>query len=140
MVPGKEFDIGGKKYVVPALSLGALRGGMSSKLKEHDDLVAAGDFGSNLMILRGEIIIAAMRRNYTPDTVSDDEIWNGLDLANSNDIFMSVIGMSGFGLGEASPATGAAGNEPTTSSRSIPLSPPPTDGTSESSTTTQSAK
>lgn len=131
MVPGRKFNIGGKEYEVPPLSLGQLRNGGSELLKKHDEMIASANFGVDLLDVRGQLVIMAMRRNFAPETVSDEELWNGLDMENIGEIFAAVIGMSGF-AGEATPARGTTEGIGMTSDRSIPPSPPPTDGTSAS--------
>lgn len=111
---GVPFKIGEREYIVPALSLGLLRNGLLAKIKEHDDLVAEGKLFDTLA-LRGDIIIAALRRNY-PD-IDENEVFDYLDMTNTTQIWLAVLGASGFtSAGEAT-----AGTEP-----EVPTVPAPT--------------
>lgn len=95
--PGNVFKIGDESYVVPALSLGQLRSGLLAKLQEHDKLVAEGKIFETVT-LRGEIILAALRRNY-PD-FSEAKLFDCLDMATTGPIWLAVLGASGLGVGE----------------------------------------
>ena len=103
MFPGYKINIGDESYVVPALSLGQLRNGVLTKLKEHDELLAKGNGFFELMELRGVIILDALRRNY-PD-FPEEKLYNFLDLSNTAAIWNAVLGLSGFQPGEAEAAT-----------------------------------
>lgn len=102
---GTPIKIGDEEYIVPALSLGQLRNGMLKKLQEHDALVAEGKIFDTLT-LRGEVILEALRRNY-PD-FPEEKLFDHLDMANTGQVWLAVLGASGFNLGEAqarAPAT-----------------------------------
>lgn len=101
MFAGTEFTIGGEKFVVPTLSLGQLRQGLIEKLRLHDELVAAGK-AIEALDIRGQVILAAIRRNY-PD-FAEAKIWENLDMANVHEIWLAVLGMSGLQQGEAAAA------------------------------------
>ena len=103
LVPGKEVTIGEKTYTLPPLSLGQLRNGAMDKLRKHDEFIAEQK-GWDAMLLKGEIILTALQRNY-PDLKAKD-IDEALDLGNVNDLWLHVLGLSGFTPGEA-PATTA---------------------------------
>jgi hypothetical protein len=119
MYAGTKVKIGDEEYTIPPISLGQLRNGLLTKLQEHDKLSADGKLFETLQ-LRGEIILAAIRRNY-PD-FSEDKLFAHLDLANTSGIWLSILGASGFNSGEAKAVTVG------TSSPSTEASPPPTDG------------
>ena len=104
MFPGKKFRLGEQEYVVPALTIGQLRNGALEKLREHDELVAAGK-AFEAMYLRAELILAALRRNYPSAT--EDLVLDTLDLHNIGPIWLYVLGVSGFTPGEDQAATQA---------------------------------
>jgi hypothetical protein len=120
---GEELDLGGKKYVVPPISLGMLRNGAMEKMERHDKLLEENKFNES-MIVRGEIILSALRRNYTEGELSDEEFWAGIDMRNMVNIWPAILGRSGF----AAPGETQAARETTTSGPSTQPSPPPTDG------------
>jgi hypothetical protein len=109
MFSGPTCKIGDKEYIVPALSLGQLRGGMLKKLQDHDTFVAEGKL-FDTMTLRGEIIIAALRRNY-PD-LDENVIWDNLDMSNTGPVWLAVLGASGFTEPTAPPAVKTNGATP----------------------------
>lgn len=94
-VPGIKLSLGGKELELPPISLGMLRKGLMAKLEKYDQLVAEGK-QFEATSLSGEIIIEALRRNYTAEELPDDEIWDRLDLGNANLAFRTVLGLSGF--------------------------------------------
>jgi hypothetical protein len=104
MFAGAKITIDGEEYVVPPLSLGQLRNGMLIKLREHDEMLNSGKI-FDLMTLRGEIILAALRRNY-PD-FAEERLFAFLDMGNTQSIWLSILGASGFQPGEA-PAAATA--------------------------------
>lgn len=120
---GMKVVIGEEEFIVPPLSLGDLRSGVLVQLKEHDELVANGN-PFEAMQLRGEIILVALKRNY-PD-FPEQKLWDWLDVSNIRDLWMAVLGNSGFTPGEAQAATTEKING--ISSPSIGALPPPTDG------------
>lgn len=113
MYAGKEFDLGGTKFTVPALSLAELRNGAMAKIKEHDGLIKQmADDPSKFyeaMIVRGEIIALAIKRNYPQ--LDAEKLLESLDMGNTNEIWMHILGASGLKVGEATaepkPATAA---------------------------------
>jgi hypothetical protein len=136
MHPGITIALGDKEFVIPPVTLGMLRNGLLSTMREHDELLAkmrqAPEDGTdqnqeekyNLMDLKARIVAAALRRNYGASELSDEEIWDRLDLANINLAWMAVLGLSGFNqMGEA-----AAAKDVGISSPSTDPSPQPTDG------------
>lgn len=121
---GTVFKIGDESYIVPALSLGQLRSGLLEKLKEHDALVAEGKIFET-MTIRGDVILAALRRNY-PD-FPEEKLFESLDMANTSQIWLAVLGASGLGVGETQEA---APTKPPNGifAQSTEASQPPTDG------------
>jgi hypothetical protein len=98
---GTKIKIGDEEFVLPPLSLGQLRGGLLAKLQEHDDKLAAQDvFGAT--IIRGEVILEALRRNY-PD-FPEQKVFDNLDLGNTLNLWLLVLGSSGFTPGETAGA------------------------------------
>ena len=121
MYGGKEIKIEEESYILPPISLGQLRNGMIEKFTEHDRLAAEGKIWEYTAI-RGEIILAALRRNY-PD-FSEDKLMGYLDVGNIYALWMNVLGASGLTPGEEMAAeTGNGTLNPSTA-----LSPQPTDG------------
>ena len=113
---GTDFVIAGDTIAVPALSLGQLRNGLLEKLQKHDELLSNGKI-FEAMSVRGEVIFAAIQRNY-PE-FAEEKLFNYLDLSNTTQIWLTVLGQSGFNSGEtlaaettspvgtSSPSTGA---------------------------------
>ena len=97
MFAGTKIKIGEEEFVIPPLSLGQLRNGAMTKLQEHDILVAEGKT-FEAMTIRGDIILAALQRNY-PD-FDGAKLFAWLDLSNINGIWLNVLGASGFTPGE----------------------------------------
>ena len=123
MIPGVKIQLGDKEFEIPPISLGMLRGGLMEKMKKHDEMLLDSNMNANdLLLLRGEIIFAALKRNY-PD-LTEDEAFERLDYGNTSDAWRAVLGLSGF-VGEAQ---GTALDPNTVSSRTMPPLPPPTDG------------
>lgn len=127
MFAGTSVTINGTIYIVPAISLGQLRNGVLTKLKDHDLLVAA-EKTFDAMILRGEIILEALQRNY-PD-FEPEVLWNWLDMSNTGPLWLSILGASGFAPGETEAVT-AAKTIDGTLSPSTEASPQPTAGLTE---------
>jgi hypothetical protein len=122
MFAGVKIKIGADEFIVPPISLGQLRNGTLTKLKEHDLLVAE-EKTFEAVILRGEIILEALQRNY-PD-FAPDELWNYLDLENCGPLWLAVLGASGFTPGEDRAVRAEVTG---TSSPSTEASPPLTGG------------
>ena len=102
MFAGTEITIGDEKFVVPPISLGQLRNGVLAKLKEHDELIAKGDF-FDAMNLRGEVILKALQRNYP--NFAEAKLLEHLDMANTTPLWLSILGASGFTAGETQAVT-----------------------------------
>jgi hypothetical protein len=122
MYAGIKIKIGDEEFIVPPLSLGQLRNGILTKLKDHDVMLAEGQTWE-AMVQRGEIILEALQRNY-PDFVPQ-KLYDWLDAANTGPIWLAILGASGFTPGEEKAATGA---ENGTSNQSTAALPPLTDG------------
>jgi hypothetical protein len=124
MFAGISISIDNVEYVIPPLSLGQLRNGALTLLKEHDILLAEGKTFET-MDLRGKIILQALRRNY-PE-FDEKQLFDYLDLGNILPMWNAVLGISGFPatLGET-PAVMPTGVG--TSSPSTEASPPLMDG------------
>jgi hypothetical protein len=99
MIPGVEVTIGEKKYTMPPLSLGQLRNGVMLKLKEHDEAIEQSK-GYEASVLKGEIVLEALKRNYPELTLDSVEF----DFGNINELWLVALGLSGFKPGET-PAT-----------------------------------
>ena len=68
MIPGVKIQLGNKEFEIPPLSLGMLRNGLMEKMKKHDELLQKPNMDANdLLLIRGEIIFAALKRNYSRD-------------------------------------------------------------------------
>jgi hypothetical protein len=119
---GTKITIDGEDLIIPALSLGQLRNGINKVMETHDTLLAEGKI-FDAMDLRGEVIFSALTRNY-PD-YTKDKLFDFLDLSNTTQLWLSILGQSGFAPGEAEAAKEKA---PGTLSPSTEASPPLTDG------------
>ena len=125
MIPGTKVTLGDRDFVIPPITLGMLRGGLLADVKASDELADKGDnFGA--MDKRADVILAAFRRNYTAEEVSDANLLNRLDMANFGAAWMAALGLT---RGAA-----VAAIEDGTSTVFTPPSPPPTDGMTGSST------
>lgn len=102
MFAGTKITIEGEDFVVPALSLGQLRNGLLTKLREHDEIVDDPAKFFSLIDLRGQIILEALRRNY-PD-FDEARLFGWLDMSNIGPLWLSVLGQSGFTSGEVQAA------------------------------------
>ncbi len=102
MFPGHKIKIDDEELVIPALSLGQLRGGVIQTLEEHDKLLAEGKT-FDVTLKRGEIILEALRRNYP--NYPAEKLFNFLDMQNTREIWLVVLGASGFNMGETPAAT-----------------------------------
>jgi hypothetical protein len=125
MFPGTHVRIGDEEFVIPPISLGQLRGGLLAKLQQHDALIAEGKVFETMEI-RGDVILAALRRNY-PD-FPEEKLFSHLDMGNTGPIWLAILGASGFNPGEvvaAGPTNGTGTLSPSTE-----VSPLPTAGLS----------
>jgi hypothetical protein len=121
MIPGVRLSLGDKDFIVPPLTLGMLRNGLLVKLEEHDRLVGQDGEQWNLVDLRGQIILAALRRNYSETDLPESEFWDRMDMGNVNQAWVAVLGISGFIPVGETPAAVETG----ISDQSINPSPPP---------------
>ena len=103
MFAGTKIKIDDEEFVVPPLSLGQLRSGLLAKLQEHDKMLEENKTFET-MVLRGEILLQALRRNY-PD-FPEQKFFDYVDLGNVGSLWLSILGASGFSLGETQAATG----------------------------------
>jgi len=104
MFRGHTIRIGDEDFVVPPLSLGQLRNGVLARLQEHDKILSSGSM-FDALVIRGEVILQALRRNY-PE-FSEDKLMSYLDLFNIGPIWLAVLGSSGFTPGEDQAPKGA---------------------------------
>lgn len=95
MFPGIEFEINGKKCIIPALSIKQLREGGLDLIKETDETAKASDNGYDTMEVRSKLIHLALTRNYPDMTL--ETVQESLDLSNTVKIWLSVLGVSGMG-------------------------------------------
>lgn len=103
MFSGTKIKIGEEEFVIPPISLGQLRNGVLDLLQKHDELVAGGK-PFEAMDVRGQIILAALQRNY-PD-FTEKKLLDYLDAGNIGPLWLHVLGISGFSpSGEAQAAT-----------------------------------
>lgn len=106
MIPGTKIIIDNAEYVVPPLTLGQLRNGVNDLMKRHDELVNEDGKLFELFDLRGQVILAAIKRNH-PD-MTEETLFNYLDLANLTPLWLQVLGQSGFTPGENPAAANVA--------------------------------
>lgn len=131
MVPGHKMKIGEQEFIVPPISLGQLRNGLAEKIKQHDDIGADPERGNlDLLPIRAEIVIAALRRNYPESSYPDQFFWDNLDMGNIDEAFAAVINLSGL-LGELKAAREKLEAPNGTLDRSIQPSPQLMDGISQ---------
>lgn len=97
MFVGTKLKINNRELVMPGLSLGQLRGGVTDKLAQHDTLINEGKIFESV-VLRGEVILLALRRNY-PD-FNETELFDYLDLNTVKPLWNAVLGMSDLLPGE----------------------------------------
>ena len=93
MYSGKKFKLGDTEYEIPALSLGQLRNGALEKIRVCDELAEQKKNWESI-IARGELIHMALTRNYP--NVPLDTVMDVLDLNNSAEIWLWILGASGF--------------------------------------------
>lgn len=85
---GTELQLGRTKYVVPPLSLGAVK-----KVAKRIENFAGLDVDAQ-MELTGEIAHLALKRNY-PD-ITRERVDDLIDLRNMEQVFQAVVQVSGF--------------------------------------------
>ena len=66
----------------------------------------------DLQLLRGEIIFAALKRNY-PE-FSEDKFFGWIDLSNIGPLWLAVLGLSGLLPGETPAVTAGSVDAPKT--------------------------
>lgn len=93
LIDGVKLNLGGVEYVIPPLSLGAVRRLMPKieKLTGNVDITA---MSGELLDAIAEIICAAMQRNY-PD-MTQEKVLDVLDMKNMGQVIGAVLGQSGF--------------------------------------------
>lgn len=109
MYEGKEFTIGGQRWMVPPLSLASLR-----RLTEAGkaDVLRAWSVNPSIEQVDAatDLIYEALRRNYAE--ITKEQVAGMIDLGNMLPILQTIYGISGLtekSPGEAgSPSTGAA--------------------------------
>jgi pyruvate carboxylase len=91
MIDGTRITIGGKEYIVPALSFGQIR----KLLPKIQVLQSTGSsLTTEQMDAVAEVVQTALSRNYPEMTIETvEEI---LDLANAPTVIKAILGGSGF--------------------------------------------
>lgn len=91
MIDGAPVKMGGKEWVVPALSFGQLR----RLMPQINSLAGFVGVPSDEQIDgMGAIIHAALSRNYPEVTL--EEVIDMLDLSNAANVLMAVMGQAGL--------------------------------------------
>ena len=86
---GVSITLGGRKLIVPALTIKQVRVTLA------DDLKALDDKDANVSMMAGQrVILAAIRRNY-PE-MSEEFIEDSLDLNNYKAVLSAIMGASGL--------------------------------------------
>jgi len=89
LIDGAEIKMGGKLWVVPALSFKQVK-----RLLPTMGRVGSGNVTPENMGDMAEVVHAALSRNY-PDVTLDD-VEDMLDLSNALSLFLAVMGQSGM--------------------------------------------
>jgi hypothetical protein len=89
---GIEVDLGGEKFIVPAIALGKLKE-LQPRLAELD-LSDMGALSPGALDTVSDLILAALNRNY-PD-MTRAQLDDLLDLGNLGDVVKIVTGQSGL--------------------------------------------
>ena len=92
MIEGVKISMGGNTYEVPALSFGQIKRLMPTIGQISTD--AKGGMSDTQMVAMGDIVHAALSRNY-PD-VTRDQVDDMLDLRNAPEVIKAVMGQSGL--------------------------------------------
>ena len=92
-----KLQIDGKDYLVPAITLGQLRKTLKAKIEEHDK-IALESRVFDALDKRAEIICDVMTAKY-PE-LTQDQILDVLDMQNTGEIWLAMLGASGFKPGE----------------------------------------
>jgi hypothetical protein len=89
--PGRQMSLGGHTYVVPALSIGAMRRYRDFIGKSSRGEIAPEDAFDTAV----EMVHCAFKRNYPDMTL--EQLANLLDLNNFKEVQSAVLNQSGFG-------------------------------------------
>ena len=129
---GDPVDLGGMSYIVPPLSLGAVKALLPTiqRIVIGQGGAVADPFGQLDDVL--DICHAALLRNY-PE-LSRDALVELVDLTNFSELVAAVVRRSG--LAAVQEKNGAAVASPFTGPRSTADSPPPSAGAGSTSTST----
>jgi len=92
MFSGKEIKIGEETYILPPISLGMLRHGLTDLFEKHDKLSQEGKHWEATLI-RGGLVLQALRRNY-PD-FSEDKFFDNVDINTLGPLWLYILGASG---------------------------------------------
>lgn len=92
MNEGTTITMGGKEWVIPALSLGQVR--RLQPILEQIPIQADGVLTAETIDNSIAVIHAAMSRNYPDITLRDVE--EMVDLRNIRPIFQAILGLSGL--------------------------------------------
>lgn len=101
LIDGAKIKMGGKDWVVPALSFKQLKRLLPTLNRVGNGAVSLENMGE-----MAEVVHAALSRNYPKVTL--DEVEELLDMRNAQFVFLAVIGQSGLEQvpeGEAGPGS-----------------------------------
>jgi len=119
MIPGIKISMGGQEWMVPPLTLGQLRK-LESKIRSMTEVAAdARGMSAEQIDSVGEIVAAALSRNY-PDMTSE-RVLELIDVGNARAVILAVLTGSGLQPGEAAAVAKLNG------AMSMDSSPPPAD-------------
>lgn len=103
MIPGKEVEIGGKKYTLPPLNIASLR--KHREFMDRSKQLADGTTEPGMVDLleMTDMVRDSLMRNH-PDA-NFAEIEEHLDIVKLNECFLAVVRINGSGpaLGEKKP-------------------------------------
>ena len=92
MIEGIEIQMKGRNFTVPSLNLKSVR-----KLQPQlNKLSTVGTTNEERLDIMLEAIVMALRRNYSLEELSIEEIEDMLDLGNMNRVFDAVMAVSGM--------------------------------------------
>lgn len=96
MIEGTEIELGGQKWIVPALNFKRIK--QLKPIMEKLTASAAGpsDISDEAIDAAAQLVHLALSRNYPEVKIDDIEEW--LDLRNFRDIVMAIVGQSGLVL------------------------------------------
>jgi hypothetical protein len=87
---GREITIGGTTYVVPALGIGSLKGGLFDRIRATQ---AADEAPLELII---DVVFAALRRNYPELRMETLDNLPAGEISSLVKAFAAVVELSGF--------------------------------------------